>query len=232
MWWQATVPNQSEVSTVSGASAYTAGGINGTYIRRISSFSSETTDNPSYTATDHFYKDDVWNDNTANSLNQALRVYNTSPKWEWNNQDYSTDMIPTGNTDRSSAATNQYLDFCAQVSSFAATSVGIKIEGTNLNSYDTKSYGHKEIWVAIPEVSEVSGAPGNSYSGWLTIDKTINTDNGIRDNTVPYNDSEQQVNLNLGTMSGNNSTLRNILFRVKLTTGMTVTSFSLVAYAA
>jgi len=145
-------------------------------------------------------------------------------KWEYNVTNYSG-KLPVGPDRSTGTQTYQYVTYCVQLGGFQGTNVNIKVSGTSLDNFDSKSFGHKYMYVNIVGESSATGNPGASTNGWLDVNKNAGVDNGCRSAAYPYNTSGEAVQLDLGTMSGNNTNERNILIRFRLSSGQSITSF-------
>ena len=167
----------------------------------------------------------------ANNVREALSTYvGSGYKWEYNVTDYSG-KLPVGPNRSTGTQTYQYVTYCVQLSGFQGTQANIKVSGISLDNFDTKSFGHKYMYINIVGESGNAGAAGASTNGWLDANKSQGIDNGCRNAAYPYNTSGEAVQLDMGTMSGNNTSERNILIRFRLSSGQSITSFEFKTYS-
>ena len=239
MYWTGTPGNQGDITLTNNGSmtARTYDSTTGNKIVRVKGLSGnhdgagDDEDNPTIGTESHPFKNSVWVETDTNNVREALSTYiGSGYKWEYNVTDYSG-KLPVGPDRSTGTQTYQYVTYCVQLSGFQGTNVNIKVNGTNLDNFDSQSFGHKYMYINIVGESGNAGAAGASTNGWLDANKSAGTDNGCRNAAYPYNTSGEAVQLDMGSMSGNNTNERNALIRFRLSSGQSITSFEFKAYS-
>jgi hypothetical protein len=142
-----------------------------------------------------------------------------------NQTNYASGYLPIG-PNLSGRATTQYFTFAFQRSSVSTFTINI-----------TGTYAH--CWIALPGVSDNSGISPNSINGvwWDTAvayqGVGVPGDASNPNAGCAYNISNETTGttgafeMTLGTQSSSNSTGSNILVRLKLTTGQSITAITI-----
>jgi hypothetical protein len=204
-----------------GNGVYTDDGV------RIFDFSSDTTDNPSYTSSTNFYTNSPYTESgdpgVAGTKEATIRL----GVLEHNVVDYSTGFLPVG-PDRSGDTGTQYFTFAFRRQVVANFDINI-----------TSTSGVAGVWIAAPgtQIDTTSG-----LNGWLRADTPYagsgipgsgtggNSSDGCASNSgdriLPSTALSGGYTMTLGSENMSNATGNVVLVRIALTSGQSITNLS------
>ena len=219
---------QSGISEIAIAVADSLG--NGTYTDdgvRIFDFSSDTTDNPSYTGSTNFYTNSPYTEASDPGVEGTKEATVRLGVLEHNVVDYSTGFLPVG-PDRSGDTGTQYFTFAFRRQVVANFDINI-----------TSTSGVAGVWIAAPgtQTDTTSG-----LNGWLRADTPYagsgipgsgtggNGSDGCASNSgdriLPSTALSGGYTMTLGSENMSNATGNVVLVRIALTSGQSITNLS------
>jgi len=213
-----------DISNSLGNGTYTDDGI------RIFDFSSETTNNPTYTNSTNFYTNNVYTESSdpgvSGTKEASVRIGNI----KYDVTDYSSGYLPAG-PDRSGDTGTQYFTFAFRRQVVA-----------NFNINITSSSGIAGLWIAAPGTSidntstlngwirsdtpfAGSGVPGgNVGNGGNGSDGCASTSGDVIASGTSLSGS---YTMTLGSENLSNATSNVCLIRIALTSGQSITSLNI-----
>jgi hypothetical protein len=137
----------------------------------------------------------------------------------WDNTNYSTGYLPVGPNLSGRGVGAQYFTF-----RFVRTGV------SKFNIKYTTTTGIGGIWCAMPGTGGISGTT-STLNKWLSlaIDNSLADGCALGGNLVISATGSLSYNCSFGTLSSSNATNNEILVRIKLTSGQSITALYLEA---